>query len=111
MYISILGRQPALGMAELEQLYGASATSWFSDISATITHDSFDFERLAGSQKAGVVVTELHGDWHQVSTRIVSAYVQTWSNYDGKITLGISAYGFNVSVRDIQKTGLILKRR
>lgn len=109
MYISILGRQPALGMAELERLYGASAVRWFSDISAIVESDDFDFERLGGSQKAGRVVAELNGDWRRVSMKLVSAYTQAWADHSGKITLGISAYGFKVSPRDVQKTGIILK--
>ena len=111
MHIAILGRQPALGMAELEQLYGPTATRWFSDISALIDSNSFDFERLGGTQKAGRVVSELRGEWRQVSMKLVSAYTQAWADHEGKITLGISAYGFNASPRDIQKTGIILKSK
>lgn len=111
MYIAILGRQPALGIAELEQLYGAKAVHWFSDTTATIDTDEFDFERLGGSQKAGRVVAELTGDWRSVSAKIVQAYRQEWSDATGKITLGISAYGFKVSPRDVQKTGLVLKSK
>ena len=51
MYITILGRQPALGIAELEQVYGAESVRWFSDSSAIVENDAFDFERVAGSQK------------------------------------------------------------
>ena len=65
MYIAILGRQPALGVAELECLYGAAAVRWFGAQAATITSDIFDFERLGGSQKAGRVVLELRGNWHE----------------------------------------------
>lgn len=111
MHIAILGRQPALGMAELEQLYGSANIRWFSDISALVEDSNFDFERLGGTQKAGRVVSELRGDWRQVSTKLVSAYTQAWSDFDGKITLGISAYGFKVSGRDVQKTGIILKQK
>ena len=111
MYITILGRQPALGVAELERLYGSAATRWFSDISATVDTPAFDFERLGGSQKAGRVVARLHGSWRQVSQKIVAAYLEAWANRDGKITLGISAYGFDASPRDIQKTGIILKNK
>ena len=111
MYIALLGRQPALGVAELESLYGASNVAWFSDISATIAADDFDFNRLGGSQKAGRVVAKLHGTWRQASMQIVKAYTAAWSNHEGKITLGISAYGFPDSPRDIQKTGIILKKK
>ena len=109
MHIAILGRQPALGMAELEQLYGSTAVRWFSDSTAIIDSPAFDFERLGGTQKAGRVVSELRGDWRQVSMKLVSAYAQAWADHEGKITLGISAYGFKTTPRDVQKTGIILK--
>lgn len=111
MYITLLGRQPALGIAELEQLYGSSRVRWFSDISAIIDTSTFDFEQLGGSQKAGHVVAELHGDWRQVSMRLVKEYTATWSDHEGKITLGLSAYGFKATARDVQKTGIILKSK
>ena len=111
MYIAILGRQPALGMAELESLYGSEHTRWFSDESALVDDSRFDFERLGGSQKAGRVVAELHGDWRQASMQIVKAYTDAWSSHQGKITLGISAYGFRTTARDVQKTGIVLKQK
>lgn len=109
MYIAVLGRQPALGIAELEQLYGAESVRWFSDITATVDSAEFDFNRLGGTQKAGRVVATLSGNWHTVSMKLVARYAAAWSHRDGKITLGISAYGFTASPRDIQKTGIILK--
>ena len=112
MYIAILGRQPALGMAELEHLYGAEKTYWFSDQTAVVKTDTLSIERLGGTQKAGRVVIELPAsDWHRVSQKIVQAYMQAWSGFDGKITLGISVYGFNVDGREVQKTGIILKQK
>lgn len=110
MYISILGRQPALGIAELERVFGD--VHWFSDQSAVVVTDHFDIEQFGGSMKAGRVVTQLgHGDWRTVSLKIVHAYEKTWANFDGKITLGISVYGFDVDTREIQKTGVILKQK
>lgn len=112
MYIALLGRQPALGMAELERRYGEDATSWFSDVSAKISTDTLSIEQLGGVQKAGQIVIELPGgDWRRVSMKIVQAYTHAWSGFDGKITLGISAYGFDVSPREIQQTGIILKQK
>lgn len=112
MYIAILGRQPALGMAELEHLYGGDKTAWFSDFSATVKTDSLSIEQLGGTQKAGRVVIELPAsDWHRVSQKIVQAYVQAWTGFEGKITLGISVYGFKIDAREVQKTGIILKQK
>lgn len=111
MHIAILGRQPALGMAELERLYGAAATRWFSDEAALVTTDDFDFNRLGGCMKAGRVVLQLNGGWGDVSHAIIEHYLKTWDEVDHKITLGISAYGFKTTARDVQKTGIILKQR
>lgn len=112
MYIAILGRQPALGMAELEHLYGGTNTAWFSDHTATVKTDELSIEQLGGTQKAGRVVIELPAsDWHRVSQKIVQAYVQAWSGFEGKITLGISVYGFPIDAREVQKTGIILKQK
>lgn len=111
MHIAILGRQPALGMAELERLYGAAKTKWFSDESALVTADNFDFNRLGGCMKAGRVVLQLNGGWGDISHAIIEHYMKAWDEVDHKITLGISAYGFKVSARDVQKTGIILKQR
>ena len=110
MFIAILGRQPALGIAELERLYGN--VTWFSGESAVIDTPRFDFERLGGSQKAGRIVAELpRGDWMQASRKIVQFYSSHWQGRTGKLTLGISSYGFDVSAREVQKTGLILKAK
>lgn len=110
MYITILGRQPALGVAELESLYGDNV-QWYSDKAALISTDSFDFERLGGSQKAGKAVLELRGgSWFSISRRIVEHYTKQWKDANHKITLGLSVYGFDVLPRDIQKTGLIIKK-
>jgi tRNA G10 N-methylase Trm11 len=111
MYIAILGRQPALGMAELERLNSSDNVKWFSDQSALVHANAFSINHIGGTLKAGRVVAELHGDWRQASTKIVQAYSQAWSNTEGKITLGISAYGFDVSARDVQKTGIVLKQK
>jgi len=112
MYIAILGRQPTLGMAELERAYGPDNTKWFSDQSAIVSAAEFPLSRLGGTQKAGRVVIQLTGgDWRKTSMKIVQAYKEAWTGFDGKLTLGISAYGFDVSPRDIQKTGIILKQK
>jgi tRNA G10 N-methylase Trm11 len=110
MYIAVLGRQPAISIAELESVY--TDVRWFSDISAIVETDRINVERLGGTQKAGRVIKKIpSGDWRKASIQIVQHYSKEWAQYQGKITLGISAYGFDVSTRDIQKTGLILKNK
>jgi tRNA (guanine10-N2)-dimethyltransferase len=44
--------------------------------------------------------------------KIVQEYSQSWAQREGKITLGISAFGFSgTSSREIQKTGIVLKQK
>lgn len=110
MIIAILGRQPQLGIAELERLY--QDVHWFSDATATINVDSISLERLGGTLKAGRIVAEFKsGDWRSSSMKLVRAYEKAWADHEGKITLGISSYGFAVSAREVQKTGIILKSK
>ncbi|MEO8691211.1 MAG: hypothetical protein ABI397_00335 [Candidatus Saccharimonas sp.] len=115
MYIAILGRLTNLSIAELERLYGSRAVTWHSAETALIDSTSLDFNRLGGSRKAGRVIADIpRGDWRTASERIIHHYVEAFSSVDHKITLGISAYGFDsarTNARDIQKTGIVLKQR
>lgn len=111
MYIAILGRQPGLSMAELERRFGSANTRWFSEHTATIKTRELAIEHLGGTIKAGKVSAELSGgSWRSVSQEIAKAYSRSWSNHEGKITLGISAYGFDTSARDVQKLGIVIKQ-
>ena len=109
MFIALLGRQPELSIAELECVF--HDVQWFSSETATITSPTpIDIQRLGGSQKVGLVTKQLPTlDWHHVAKEITTHYSSQWQNVSGKITLGISAYGFSVSAREVQKIGLILK--
>ncbi len=111
MHIAILGRQPELGLAELERLYGGQNVRWFSDTAATVNSDALSADRLGGTVKAGNVVLHLKkSTWRHASQTIVSTYSDKWSAHEGKITLGLSVYGMDISPRDVQKVGLSIKR-
>ena len=110
-YLAILGRQPALSIAELERAYGSAAVTPFSAtaccFAATTTPD---VQTLGGSPKIGRQIASLHrANWQEVSTKIVQHYTPVFKNTTGKITLGISVYDWRVAPRDIQKLGLRLK--
>jgi tRNA G10 N-methylase Trm11 len=111
MYIALLGRQPELSIAELERLYGA--VDWFSPTTATIDIDSpIDIQRLGGTQKMGKVILESPStDFRKASEAIVRHYSKEWAKRSGKLTLGISAYDFATSPRELQKIGLLLKSK
>jgi len=78
MYISLLGRQPELSIAELERVF--TNVSWFSAESARINTDEvIDIQRLGGSQKIGRISLEIPStDWRTISTRIVRHYSDAW---------------------------------
>lgn len=112
MIVAILGRQPALGVAEIERVFGGNAVTVLSSDAAVINTNNFDIQRFGGVPKAGRLIAELpKSDWHQVSQKIVQYYINEWSSFEGKITLGISAYGFNIDAREVQRTGIILKQK
>lgn len=109
MYITILGRQPALGLAELERAYGNVRR--FSRQVGVLDIPP-DILRLGGSLKTGRIIMTLPvSDWRSVHSKIVQHYAAAWKTSDYKITLGISAYDIRVSTRDLQRTGLELKKR
>lgn len=111
MHIAILGRQPQLGMAELERLYGSDNTRWFSSSTATVKTATLDVTHLGGVVKVGQVSATLKtSSWREVSREIERAYSHAWSSHEGKITLGLSAYGFDVSAREVQKIGITIKK-
>lgn len=112
MYIAILGRQPALGVAELERLYGAESVKWFSDTAATVSSKDFNFNRLGGNQKAGRIVTTINSsNWRELHNYVVQHYSRLWQEHQHKITLGISVYGFTTNPREVQRIGIDLKKR
>lgn len=109
MYMTILGRQSALGLAELERAYGSARR--FSASVATL-EAAPDVLKLGGSLKTGrVVLTLPRGEWRDVHTKIMQHYTNQWKSSDHKITLGISVYGLRATSRDIQRTGLELKKK
>ncbi|MBC7943428.1 hypothetical protein H7X68_02945 [Candidatus Saccharibacteria bacterium] len=112
MYIAILGRQPALGIAELERVFGGNNVTPLSNLATVIDTNSLDIQKLGGVLKAGTVTIDItSGDWHKVNQKIVQHYTRVWSSFEGKITLGLSAYGFDIDPRDVQKIGITLKQR
>ncbi len=107
--IAILGRQPELSLAELEQRFGSANVHQYSDIAATVETDRFDIQTIGGTVKAGRVIAELNkADWMRLSRDIVQRYAREMRG-EGKLTLGISVYGRDVPARDVQRTGIALK--
>jgi len=111
-YISILGRQPDISLAELECLYGSFALERLSSGACIFeAKEAPNIQQIGGSLKIGKVLFELRSAaWHDLNTKVIRHYTKQFASSSPKITLGISVYDWNVSPRDIQKLGLTLKR-
>ncbi len=109
-FITLLGRQPELSLAELEQRFGSSNVESFGRVAALVSAAEFDIQTLGGTVKAGRVIAELEkADWPRLSRDIVGRYARELKG-DGKVTVGISVYGRDVAPRDVQRTGIALKQ-
>ena len=110
MIICILGRQPAIGLAELEALYGSDAMRPVGNQAAAVDAD-VDFKRLGGSIKAGRILTTIQG------TNPQKAFLWLQKNLagevastEGKLKLGVSLYGLDMTVPKLNANILSLKR-
>ncbi|QQS70014.1 hypothetical protein IPP75_02665 [Candidatus Saccharibacteria bacterium] len=113
--VCILGRQPALGLAELESLYGGDAVSDIAPGIAGLILDirEVDFARLGGSTRLAAVIGEVpSSSWKQVEKALIGLAKSTafTLSTSGKFHLGLSAYGFDVSPAKINALGLTLKK-
>ncbi|MFZ1483922.1 MAG: hypothetical protein WAS36_02825, partial [Candidatus Saccharimonadales bacterium] len=113
--ICILGRQPELGLAELESLYGASAIRRVSQHVALINlpDTEITFSRLGGSTRLAQVVSVLSSsNWKVVEKELakLARKDELTTLASGKLHLGISAYGFSQTPAKIQATALTLKK-
>ncbi len=112
--VMILGRQPAIGLAELESLYGSSVIRLVGEHSAVVDVDPclLAFDRLGGSIKFCKLLTTLDTtDWHQVEKFLRTAAPEhSKSMPEGKMQLGLSVIGFEMNVRQLEASGLSLKK-
>jgi tRNA G10 N-methylase Trm11 len=110
----ILGRQPSLGMAELERLYGARALRPVGENAVIVDVDPclLAFPRLGGSIKFAKVLTTLEtANWNEIEKFLCSVSPEhSKAIPEGKMYLGLSSYGFAVTPPKMQATALNIKR-
>lgn len=110
----ILGRQPAIGIAELESLYGSDKIQPVGERVVIVDEDPclLAFDRLGGSVKfCKILTTTPATKWHEVADFLIKAAPNQSQNMpEGKMLLGISELGFNVSVKQLEATGLSIKK-
>jgi tRNA G10 N-methylase Trm11 len=110
----VLGRQPQLGVAELERLYGAAVVHPVDHQVTVLDMAVGDvaFARLGGTVKLAKVLTRLDTTaWPQV-VRYISKTVPEHLQYipEGKIRLGLNVYGLRMTIAEVNRAGLEIKK-
>jgi tRNA (guanine10-N2)-dimethyltransferase len=112
--VAILGRQPALGLAELESLYGAEHVSVVSAQVAglSLPVEQLDFNRLGGSTRIASVVADIPTKlWKDVEKQLIKSATEIASDLpEGKIQLGLSAFDIPITAAKLSASGLTLKK-
>lgn len=112
--VAILGRQPALGLAELESLYGTASVRKVGSQAArlSVAPCSIDFSRLGGTIKLCKMLTVLETvHWKDVERFLMQVSpAQAQKMPAGKMHLGLSAYGIEINDKQLLATGLSLKK-
>lgn len=112
--LCVLGRQPALGLAELESRFGANYVQAISNDVAQIDTDKdiTIFSQLGSVQKAAEIIDILETtDWNKAARHIQKNLKELLNQLpEGKVTLGLSIHGLNIPPRQINATALSLKK-
>jgi tRNA G10 N-methylase Trm11 len=111
--VCILGRQPALGLAELESLYGAEHVRPLGDHALLdIPAGEINFKNLGGTIKTARLLTEIDSNNWSVLAKYLIDKIPEHSGQlpEGKFTLGLSVYGLKISVKQIEAVLLEIKK-
>lgn len=111
--VCILGRQPELGLAELESLFGAGNVQLAGTAAAIIKHEGgFPFDRLGGTMKAAKLLAKFEtADWSKLEAYLIEHIPARLQHLpEGKLKLGLSTYGLQISVGKLNASGLNLKK-
>jgi tRNA G10 N-methylase Trm11 len=103
-YLAILGRQPKLGLAELEALLGPNQITPLAENVVKITTTPPPIARLGGAKKiAEILAVTTAKDLPKIPQNHLRPLT-------GKVTIGFSAYNSPLSSRDLQNLALGLKK-
>ncbi len=113
--ICLLGRQPALGKAELESIFGHRAIKplhYRAAVQINTEPDTVNINRLGGTIKAGKVLAHIPStDWRAIAAYLINTAPEHEQYVpEGKLRIGLSAYGLRVSHEAINRTGLEVKK-
>lgn len=105
-FIAILGRQPELGLVELESLLGGNGVEPVGPMAVRFGQ-AIEIDRFGGIQKLGRVLYE--GAAKDIQT-VPSLPLELPTN-EGKLVFGLSIYGTRLTPRAITALGLEFKKR
>src|SRR3954463_9777944 len=106
----ILGRQPAIGRAELESVLGSEHVGLIGlqAVGSDIDPTAINFERLGGSIRMARILTVLHTtQWPELMRYVTDYLPQHLAGLpEGKLKLGLSVFDLQVGVQSLFRTGL-----
>lgn len=111
-----MGRQPAIGRAELESILGAEHIERVGDFAVALDIPPADipFDRLGSSVRLAKPVGLIKGKktWPDVSRAAIKQLpsLLDYLPVDGKVKLGVSVFGLEVPLNSLLRTGLELKK-
>ena len=113
-----MGRQPAIGRAELESVFGTAHLAKIGNgqyaMASDLLPDDIPFSRLGSSIRlARPVATIKRGKKWSDTARAALKHLPSLIDYlpiEGKIKLGISTYDLDVSPAELLRTGLEAKK-
>lgn len=110
----ILGRQPAIGRAELESLFGAEHVHPVGEhMASDISPDEIDFARIGSSIRLAKILTELNTtQWPAIARHLFDKLPEhlDYLPEEGKLKLGLSVFDVSVTTQQLFRTGLELKK-
>lgn len=112
--LAVLGRQPALGLAELEAQYGAQHLKpLYKAALLDIEPGAISFAHLGGTIKLARVLAVLPTvEWVELENYLQKNIPKHLEQAPaGVFTLGLSAYGLNVSARTITQSLMKIKKQ
>jgi len=104
-HIALLGRQPELGLVELESILGSDGVDPFGSQSAILASKP-NLDILGGVQKLGRII------YHGPTADLIEVLdITLLPVYDKKTPIAVSYYGLHATTRFVLSTGLELKNR
>lgn len=113
MIACILGRQPELGLAEIESLYGADKVRLVCDGTVALVNVDQIGTELGGTVKVARVLTTVPGTSLTKHVRYIAQEIPKHlccGMPEGKLKFGLSVFGLDTSTAEINRGTLFIKK-